>query len=75
MLMGNYPELREQISMFDLKRRAFLSRIAALPVFASPLIQALPTKAAAAEPVGFADDFVIVNGWVLKRSDLADLPD
>lgn len=55
--------------MLNLKRRKFLVRLAALPALALPVVAA-SKKAEAATDVSLGEGFVIVNGWVLKRSDL-----
>lgn len=54
--------------MLNLNRRSFLARVAALPVSALSFTALGTKKAAASEPP--SGGFVLVNGWVLKRSDL-----
>ncbi|MGV6816069.1 MAG: hypothetical protein ACWA44_02225 [Thiotrichales bacterium] len=55
--------------MLNLKRRNFLVRLAALPALALPVV-AVSKKVEAVPDVSLGKGFVIVNGWVLKCSDL-----
>jgi hypothetical protein len=72
-LDGSYLETdsgyEETISMQTrISRRRFLALLAAFPVTAQCLIPRLPSKAA-----DLGDDFILVRGWVLKKTDLLDV--
>jgi len=59
--------------MKNISRRKLLCLIGLLPL-AGPALARKPRNRVPARLPGTDSRFAIVDGWILKRSDLADLP-